>query len=239
MTILTILLVLLLAGGIYASRAEMKSARVLLVLASLAAVAVVVTAYLRSPARLEALALADDESAAGAVLGRLVAKEAAGGTVLVLRHPPLKLFRHDITAARFEGLQRGLKEAGVRVIQGGPNRENMGSDDPSVILFASETLGQQVRAWCATNREVKLVVSLLATTPDLRGKDMPSVYGFVDVRDVGWTEAVRDGSMKAAILYRVGPAAAGSTTGAEGLPAKFVLATAQNFEAARREANPF
>lgn len=173
--------------------------------------------------------LASDEAAAGAVLARIFSSDVKDGSVLVLRNPSNEKLRNEMSAHRYAGFSGGA--GAVRLVQAGPNLASFTSNDPAFTQFGSETLADDIARWLADHKEVRTVVSLLGTMPRLPSDR--TAYGFIDLRDTGWPAEIKNGRVKAAVMYRLQPLPPDTKPEANnGLPPKFILVTKDNLDEA-------
>lgn len=178
----------------------------------------------------------DEERAAANVLGQYLAREIHAGFVLVLRDPPIaKSGVAELSNVRFAGLLEACKGSPIELNQAGPASAETTVDGEAFTGFSGAAFEDELRQWFGKQREVKAVVSLLPLAPQFRPPNVP-FYAFFAGRDTSWADGIRSGRIKAAIVYRRPPLPSDLRPEANhGLPAKFILVTKDNVDAAVKE----
>jgi hypothetical protein len=174
-----------------------------------------------------------DQGAAGRAIAAVVVRDIPQGGVLVIRLPPSTKFKQEISASRFEGLKAAFKDTPLQIIQAGPLIASMGCDDPSCISFPSEQFETEIVKWLGQHPEIKAIVSLLPIEPQLRGGNLPPLYGFSGGHAMPWADEIRSGRAKAMIVQRRGALPVDDANGE--LPPKYMLVTAANLDEALKD----
>lgn len=237
MSVLGIILLLACAAALVAARRNVPGAKAVVVVCAIGASVLSARNLWSGGKQSSRNDLVGEEQAAGKVLASLLLAEVNQGTVLILRNPPMEGASREISAARCEGFLAACKESPLRLVQAGPRRSGSIDATPDFVFFSEAALQQEANAWLAAHKDVRAVVSLLPVWPNLNPG--APVYAFLDVsRDASWVNGIKNGRIKAAIIYRLRPSAPDANPEAasgNGLPAKFILVTKDNVDAAVKE----
>lgn len=137
-----------------------------LAVAGLLAASFALAARFRTPEKVAQARMDQAEEIGGVMLGRRLAADfPSGGTLLVLRRPPLNRAKDEQSAARLRGLQQGVGKVPFTYVEIGSDPIGLGSDRPGFQIFPETALAREAVARCAKDPKIVAIVSLMPWLP--------------------------------------------------------------------------
>lgn len=137
-----------------------------LAVAALLGASFLLASRFRSPEKAEQARIEQGEVIAGRVLGKRLATDfPGGGTLLVLRRPPLNRAPDEQSALRLKGLQDGLGKKSFTLVEIGCDPIGLGTDKPGFQIVPEANLAREAIDRCSKDAKIVAVVSLLPWLP--------------------------------------------------------------------------
>lgn len=137
-----------------------------LAVAALLGASFLLASRFRNPQKAEEARIEQGEVVAGRMLGRKVAADfPGGGTLLVLRRPPLNRAPDEQSALRLKGLQDGLGKRPFTLVEIGCDPIGLGTDRAGFPIFPEANLAREAIDRCSKDAKIVAVVSLLPWLP--------------------------------------------------------------------------
>lgn len=152
-----------------------------LAVAGLLVASFALAARFRTPEKAAQARMDQSEEIGGYMMGkRLAADFPGGGTLLVLRRPPLNKGKDEQSAARLRGLQQGVGKVAFTYVEIGSDPIGLGSDRPGFPIYPETTLAREAADRCAKDPKIVAVVSLMPWMPPApeAGTKTAPWYGF-------------------------------------------------------------